>query len=217
MTWDLAFYRFVQFLIWVVAKLAFRIEIQGAERIPTDRPFVLAPVHRSNLDFAIVAIITRRRMRYMGKDTIWKYSIPGHLITALGAFPVRRGTADREALRQCVDIVNRGEPLVIFPEGTRQSGPEVQTLFEGAAYIASKTNAPIVPVGIGGSEAAMPKGAKMIRPTKVVVVVGEPIEAPRSADGGRLPRRAVHDTTEELARVLQDLFDQARTRSDARS
>lgn len=213
MTWDLAFYRFVRGLIAVLARLLFRVEVTGTANIPTQGAFVLAPVHRSNLDFALVALVTRRRMRYMGKDSIWKYELPGKLISALGAFPVHRGSADREALRKCVDIVGAGEPLVIFPEGTRQSGPLVQPLFEGAAYIATKTGVPIIPVGIGGSEAAMPKGSKMIRPVKVTLVIGEPIDPPVAPEGGRLPRSAVHQLTEQLYTEVQRLFDAAQARA----
>lgn len=209
MTADLAFYRLVRGLIWLVARVFLRVRIVGAENIPREGAFVLAPVHRSNLDFALVALVTRRRMRYMGKASIWKYKIPGRLISALGAFPVNRGTADREALRTCIEIVDSGQPLVIFPEGTRQSGPVVEPLFEGAAYIASRTGVPIVPVGIGGSEAAMPKGAKMLRPTQVTIVIGVPLDAPKGVEGGRPPRTAVKSVTAELQRDVQRLFDEA--------
>jgi 1-acyl-sn-glycerol-3-phosphate acyltransferase len=98
--------------------------------------------------------------------------------------------------------------LVLFPEGTRQSGPIVQPLFDGAAYVAVKAGVPIVPVGIGGSERVMPKGSKMIYPRKCVLVVGEPIIAPMD-ETGRVPRSAVKDVTSRLYEDLQRLFDEA--------
>ena len=151
-------------------------------------------------------------MRYMGKDSLWKNRRFGRLLTGMGAFPVRRGTADREALRQCMEVVREGEPLVLFPEGTRQSGPIVQPLFEGAAFVAGRTQVPIVPVGIGGSERAMPKGSKVIRPVKVVMVVGAPLDPPAPAtEGGRPSRRAVHEVTERLHAEIQALFDAAQS------
>ena len=103
-------------------------------------------------------------MRYMGKDSIWKSKPLGRFVSMLGAFPVHRGSADRDALKACTDIVNGGSPLVMFPEGTRQSGPVVEELFDGTAYVAAKAGVPIIPMGIGGSEAMMPKGAKLLRP-----------------------------------------------------
>jgi 1-acyl-sn-glycerol-3-phosphate acyltransferase len=218
LTWDLLLYRFVRALVVAFARLFWRLDVTGLEHVPTDRAFVLAPVHRSNIDTIVVAAVTRRRLRYMGKDSLWKVDALGKLLSALGAFPVHRGSADREALRRCIAVVEAGEPLVIFPEGTRQSGPIVQPLFEGAAYVAARTGVPVVPVGIGGSEAAMPKGSKLLRPVKVSVVIGEPIEPPaRSGEGGtgRAPRRAVHEVTERLAKELQALFDQAQVRAGA--
>ena len=125
---------------------------------------MLAPVHRSNVDFALTAIVTRRPMRYMGKDSIWKSKPLGRFVSMLGAFPVHRGSADRDALKACTDIVNGGSPLVMFPEGTRQTGPVVEEMFDGTAYVAAKADVPIIPMGIGGTEAMMPKGAKLHPP-----------------------------------------------------
>ena len=139
---------------------------------------MLAPVHRSYIDTPISSCLTRRRLRFMGKDTLWKWGWSAWLLSALGGFPVTRGTADREALRRCVAVLEAGEPLVLFPEGERKSGPVVQPMFDGAAYVALEAGVPIVPVGIGGSERVMPKGAKFIYPRKVHVIVGEPITPP---------------------------------------
>lgn len=207
------FYRFVRAIVVGFCRLFWRVSIDGLEHVPSTGPYVLAPVHRSNIDTLVVAGVTKRRLRYMGKSSLWKFGWVGRVLSALGAFPVNRGTADREALRQCIEVIGRGEPLVIFPEGTRQSGPAVQPLFEGAAYVATRTRVPIVPVGIGGSEAAMPKGSKLLRPVKVHAVVGEPLYPAPPGPSGRVPRSAVHDLTEQLAARLQQLFDQAQART----
>lgn len=209
-TWDLLFYRLVRGVVVGFCRLFWRLSVEGAEHVPAEGAFVLAPVHRSNVDSLVVAAVTTRRMRYMGKASLWKIGWIGKVFSALGAFPVQRETADREALRRCIEVVEGGEPLVIFPEGTRQFGPTVQPLFEGAAYVAARTGVPIVPVGIGGSEAAMPKGSKLLRPVRVRVVVGEPLYPPAPGPSGRAPRSAVHELTEQLAGRLQYLFDRAR-------
>jgi 1-acyl-sn-glycerol-3-phosphate acyltransferase len=112
-----------------------------------------------------------------------------------------------------VSVLEGGEPLVLFPEGTRRSGPVVEDVFDGAAYVALRTGAPIVPVGIGGSERAMPKGAKFLRPVKLHMVVGEPLQPPVTEGGTRAPRRAVRELTTELQKRLQDLFDEAQARA----
>jgi 1-acyl-sn-glycerol-3-phosphate acyltransferase len=147
----------------------------------------------------------------MGKDSLWRSKLAWYL-TALGGFPVVRGTADREALRACEAILDRGEPLVMFPEGTRHSGEALSELFDGPAFLAARTGAPIIPIGIGGSEGVMPRGAKFIRPKKVTIVVGPPITPP--VPEGRVPRRVVRELTEQLAVELQKVFDQARALAD---
>jgi 1-acyl-sn-glycerol-3-phosphate acyltransferase len=214
--WEVALYRFVRALILGVAKAFGRIKVIGRSNIPRDRPFILAPVHRSNIDFALVSLVTTRRMRYMGKDSIFKFKILNPFFHALGAFPVHRGAADREALRTSIAVIESGQPLVMFPEGTRQSGSTVQELFDGTAYVAAKTGVPIVPVGIGGSEAAMPKGSKMIHPTKLVLVVGQPLEPPAPRASGGTSRRAVKELTEQLHGELQKLLDEAETKAGRR-
>ena len=201
-------YQLVRALIALVSRTYWRLTIEGRENVPATGAFVVAPVHRSFIDFALVSGITRRRMRYMGKDSLWKVSLFGRLISALGAFPVRRGAADREALRRSIEVVERGEPLVLFPEGTRRFGPTIEHLFDGAAYVATRAGVPVVPVGIGGSERAMQKGKRLPRPVKIHIVVGKPLHPPMNP-GGRASRRAVHELTEQLHVELQRLFEEA--------
>jgi 1-acyl-sn-glycerol-3-phosphate acyltransferase len=176
---------------------------------------VLAPVHRSNIDTPLVAGVTPsdRRLCYMGKDSMWRHKVPGWLFTGLGGFPVKRGMADRAALRLCLDVLNRGEPLVVFPEGGRRSGPVIGEISEGAAYLAIRAGVPIVPVGIGGSERAMTKGSWKLRPVRTSVVIGPPLYPPVAGAGsGRAPRRVVHELTERLRAEMQRLFDEAQAR-----
>ena len=211
-----AWYAFVRVLVVGFSRSFWRLRVEGTEHVPGG-PFILSPVHRSNIDTPLVAAVTRRPLRYMGKDAMWKYGWSAWFFTSLGGFPVHRGTADREALKKCVAVLEGGEPLVLFPEGTRRSGPVVEDVFDGAAYVALRTGAPIVPVGIGGSEGAMPKGAKFIRPVRLHMVIGEPLRPPVSEGGARAPRRAVRELTAELQDRLQQLFDDAQAKAGAGS
>lgn len=206
-------YGLVRGLFVALFKLFGRVTVIGAENVPATGAFLLAPVHRSNVDFALTSIVTKRPMRYMGKDSIWKSKALGRFVSMLGAFPVHRGSADRDALRACIDIVGGGSPLVMFPEGTRQTGPVVQDLFDGTAYVAARTGVPIIPMGIGGSEAMMPKGAKLPRFTKLVLVVGEPIVPPPPTEKGRVARSTMGPLTARLHEDLQRLFDDAQRRA----
>lgn len=206
---SLAWYAFARGVVELVCRLYWRVEIRGRENVPRSGPFVIAPVHRSNIDTLLAGCVTRRRIRFMGKDSLWKYRWSGALFSSLGAFPVHRGTPDREALRRCEEALRGGEPVVLFPEGTRQAGPKVQPLFEGASFVAARAGVPILPVGIGGSEWAMPKGSNRILPVKVVMVVGEPIRPPERPEGGRVSRKSVSQVSERLHSTLQVLFDEA--------
>lgn len=205
---DRAAYQFVRFIVVTFCRTWCRMTVEGREHIPAEGPYLLAPVHRSILDTPISSGVTRRRMRFMGADKYWKNRHFGRLLSALGGFPVTRGSADREALKRCIEVLQGGEPLVLFPEGERKAGPIVQPLFDGATYIAVKAGVPIIPVGIAGSERAMPKGGKFIFPRKVQVIVGAPIQVP-SGETGKAQRIAVRELSGVLHSELQRLLDAA--------
>ena len=219
---SLIFYALARAALVGWCRLYHRLTVEGRHNVPTRGPYILAPVHRSIVDTFAVGALSKRRLRYMGKEELWKVPWFGRIIDLLGAFPVHRDATDREAFRRCVEIIEGGEPLVLFPEGTRCSGPTVSELREGAAYLAARTDVPIVPVGIGGSEMALPKGTRFPRPVKIHLVVGEPLSVKAASDrssgtgsgrrGDRLSRRELHETTERLRAELQTLFDRAQDR-----
>jgi 1-acyl-sn-glycerol-3-phosphate acyltransferase len=152
---------------------------------------------------------TSRRLRFLGKESLWNSRFAGRFLTIVGGFPVERGTADRAALRACQEVLERGEPMVMFPEGTRRHGPVVlaEEMHAGPAFVAVRAGVPIVPMGIAGTDHAMPGGSAFIRPTKVFLVIGEPIRPPVLE--GRVPRRVVEEFTEELRQQMQVVFDEA--------
>lgn len=201
-------YHTVRTIVTVFCRVWCRMSIEGRENFPESGPFILAPTHRSIIDSPVASGVYRKRMRFMGADKWWSNRYFGKLLTALGGFPVSRGTADREALRRCIAVIEGGEPLVLFPEGERKSGPLVQPLFEGAAYVAMKTGVPIVPVGIGGSERVMPKGGRFIYPRKMHVIIGPALTMPHT-DSPKEQRAAARQLTTELHAELQRLFDAA--------
>jgi 1-acyl-sn-glycerol-3-phosphate acyltransferase len=208
------FYRVIRAIVLGFLRVWNRMTVEGQSNIPATGPFIIAPVHRSNLDTPIAGCAMTRRARYLAKDSMWSFKPMGWLVSSLGGFPVARGTADREALKRCIEVLAAGEPLVMFPEGTRCSGPTIAQLFDGAAYVASKTGAPILPVGIGGSEKIMPRGAKFIYPRKVHVIIGELIPAPMPAEpGGRIPRAALKETTDRLFNDLQRLLTESNAKA----
>jgi 1-acyl-sn-glycerol-3-phosphate acyltransferase len=206
-------YRFLRVVAHLVNRVYWRVEVDGASNVPATGPVILAPVHRSFMDFFAVSEVTRRKIFYMTKEEMWKSPVLGAILDAVGAFPVHREGADRLALDRAQDVLERGEVLILFPEGTRRAGPVVDGLHEGAAFLAARTGAPVVPIGVGGTAEAMPKGSKFVRPVKVHLVVGAPLAAPERSARGRVPRSQVHTLTEQLRVELQSLYDTAQARA----
>lgn len=197
-------------------RVLFRIEIVGSEKVPATGGFILAPgAHRSILDTPLAAAATPRVLRYMGAEKYFAIPGFGRFLLAVGGFPVERAIADREALRLSELILANGDPLVVFAESTRHEGPIVAPLKEGAAFLACRAQVPIVPIGIGGAQRALPIGGRWIRPRKCAIVVGDPILPPVRVDGARAKRSEVKAMTAELHDALQTLFDQAQIRAGA--
>lgn len=203
-------YRACRWLFETVVGGWFHPAVRGREHVPPEGPVILAPVHRSFADFGFNAFVTDRKLFFMAKDELWERRPLGRVLDALGAFPVNRAAADREALRRAEAVLAQGQVLVLFPEGSRRTGHEVDGLLEGAAFLAARTGASIVPVGIGGSDIAMPKGKLLPRHLPITVVVGEALPAPARTGTGRVPRSVVHATTESLRQAIQAVYDEAR-------
>jgi len=184
-----------------------RIEVVGYDKVP-DGPVILCPTHRSNMDTPFMgAIIERTDARWMTKDSVFANPFWTRVIVSLGGFPVKRGTFDRSSLNNARDVLARGEMLVIYPEGARQEGPRIKPVFEGAVWLASRAGVPIVPVGIGGSYGAMPIGAKIPRPKRVVIMFDDPFTI--GEEGKRTSRKQLDVAAADLRERLQSIFDKA--------
>jgi 1-acyl-sn-glycerol-3-phosphate acyltransferase len=207
-------YRAIRNLLRLAIWVWFRLEVTGREHLPPTGGFILAPGgHRSIIDTPVISLAGPRVLRYMGAENYFEIPVLGWFLRAMGGFPVERSATDRMALRLAEWILHNREPLAVFPEGTRKQGPVIQPLKEGAAFLACRTGSPIVPVGMGGTERAMPKGARWARPRKVVMVIGEPIRPPERSPGERVKRSEVRRLTAQLSSELQRLFDEAQARA----
>ena len=186
----------------------------NSEYLDTSGPLIVAPVHRSNLDAPLLVTLTQRRLNFLSKESLFSPKPVGWFLSALGAIPISRGTGDREALKAAQTLLEKGESIVVFPEGTRQIGNKVGEVFDGAAFLAARTGAKIVPVGIAGTEQALPSGAKFPKRARVCYVVGEPMEL-SNPQGGRVTAPLRKDFSEKLALRLQDVFDEAIVRNNS--
>lgn len=202
-------YRIARSIVRRLLTLWFHPQVEGPGSIPAEGPVIIAPVHRSFIDFGFALFLTDRKLFFIAKDSLWKSRLLGSLLLRFGAFPVHRESADRAAFGHAEEVLRAGQVLVLFPEGTRQEGPLIDEILEGAAFLSSRTSASIVPLGIGGSAKALPVGARVPKRTQVTLYVSEPIAPPERNEKGRVPRSVVHATSVNLRARLQDAFDQA--------
>jgi 1-acyl-sn-glycerol-3-phosphate acyltransferase len=180
-----------------------RVTIEGAtDEIPREGPLIIAANHASNLDVPVIGSwlipLLGRRIHWLGKKELFDWPIIGWVAASGGVHPVDRGGADVEAFRLAQRILDEGHVLFVFPEGTRSRDGALQEARDGIALLALRTGAPIVPVGISGSDRVWPKGQRLPHPGgRVTVRVGRPF---RPAD--ELPDGTARSTAKRLATQL---------------
>ena len=147
------------------------------EHVPKSGPVIFASNHRSFLDPFVIGTLTRRPVYYVAKKELFAHPVAGWLLNRLGAFPIDRGAGDQQAMETARRILERGDCVVIFPEGTRtRPGPLGQPR-RGVGRLALQTGAPVVPVAVFGTEAV--RRGWRIRPRKVTLRCGRALSFPR--------------------------------------
>jgi 1-acyl-sn-glycerol-3-phosphate acyltransferase len=188
------------------------VVIEGAEHVPDEPGVIVASNHLSIADPILVCVIVERmagrRVRYMAKGEAFGWPVLGPLMTAYGGFGVRRGRPDRDAYRMAREVLASGDWLGLAPEGTRSRTGTLGEPKQGVALLAVRTGAPILPVGISGTERLWPVGSLLPRPgTTVTMRFGSVL---RDTDGtqeaGRPDREAVAAETKKLMRTIAALL-----------
>ena len=168
-------YHIGKFLCTVFFKILFNFEVTGRENIPPSGGFIFASNHVSFLDPLALGVASPRRLSFMAQHDLFFNSLFGGLISRLGAFAVRRGAPDLAAFREAMRRISEGAALVIFPEGQRVVKGESVEPGAGVGFLAQKLNVPVIPAFIKGTDVALPKGARFIRPSRVSVRIGRQI------------------------------------------
>lgn len=159
------------------------LEVIGKENIPENGPLIVAPLHVSHLDSMAVACGMKHPVQPMAKEELFK-GIFGKLIRSLGAFPVKRGENDPEAIRSAIAVIERNEVVLLFPEGTRGDGVTMLPINRGVAMLAKRTNAPVMPIGLVGTFDRWPRGSSKVKRGRVKVVYGKPFTYSEVATAG---------------------------------
>jgi 1-acyl-sn-glycerol-3-phosphate acyltransferase len=167
---------YCKLLAWVYGK----VEVIGTENIPKKGGLIVACNHLNNADPGLIGVSFHRRFAFMAKAEMFEWPGFGGYVRLLGAFPVRRFEADLAALRKASELLQRGLALMMFPEGTRSKTGTMAQGHPGTAILALRTNGPILPVAITGTEVVKMPAAffRPFRRTKVRIVIGKPFYLP---------------------------------------
>lgn len=199
-------YRISKFIVSVVLRIVFGFRLEGRDHEPPSGPLLIVSNHVSDLDPLIIGATLRRRVHFMAKAELFRPPLLRWWITACGAFPVRRGEPDRQAFRTARAILERGGALVMFPEGTRGSHLHDLRLPEpGAAFLALRTGASILPIAILGTDVVFPKGAHRFSRGTIRMRVGPPINVDGAAHPPA-PGRADRDRIDTVGRQFMGVI-----------
>src|ERR671920_557861 len=157
--------------------LYFRMSRIGREHVPESGPVIFCSNHRSFLDPFVIGTIARRPLYYVAKQELFRHRVVAWFLNSLGAFPVNRGAADTDMLSTAKAILERGDAVLMFAEGTRIRPGALGRPKRGVGRLALETGAPVVPVAVIGTEAVR-KGWR-IRPHKVRIRIGSPLTFPK--------------------------------------
>jgi 1-acyl-sn-glycerol-3-phosphate acyltransferase len=182
-------YYLVRLLFVPFFKVYFRLELIGAEHIPRKGPVILASNHRSFLDPFVIGVLQRRPVYYVAKKELFAHPAVAWWLNCLGAFPIDRGAGDAGAIGAARRVLERGDTVVIFPEGTRVRPGPLGDPRRGVGRLALETGACVVPIAVIGTESV--RRGWRIRPHRVRIRVGLPLQFPREEQPSRQRAAAV--------------------------
>jgi len=197
-----------------VARALFRLRAVGVERLTTLGPAVLVANHVSWLDPIILPLVLPRKPAFLAMEELWRMPGIAWVMRAYGplAIPLRRQAVDTTALRRAAEALRQGAWLIVFPEGGIPPAGEVRPFHRGAAMLAARAGAPIVPIAIVGTDDALPLSRVIPRRRPVIVYVGEPITVPAG------DRNALGEAVEQAAAQIRAMLAAAsRNRGPAKA
>ncbi|MGH2331899.1 lysophospholipid acyltransferase family protein [Thermoanaerobacter mathranii] len=191
------FYYIAKIIVRTIIKVIFKIEIKGLENIPKKGPVIICSNHISFLDPPVIGALLNRRIYFMAKEELFKNPFLRLLLgTGLGAFPVKRGTADLSAIKTALTYLKKGKAIGIFPEGTRSKTGQLQKAEPGVAMLAIKGNAPVVPIAIKGRYGLF---------SKIIINIGKPMNFDKYANS-RLSSQQLFVIGEEIMKEIAKLL-----------
>jgi 1-acyl-sn-glycerol-3-phosphate acyltransferase len=196
----IAYHLFKWSIISPILHTYFRARIYGAEKVPQSGRLIVVSNHGSNFDPPILAVSMLRPVAFMAKEELFKVPIFKQGIELYGAYPVKRGSVDISAIRSAIKALQNGWAIGLFLEGTRTADSRIHNPKLGAATIAAKTQSPLLPVSLWGTEQIMPEGSSFPKPVPLTIRVGELIEPPSSSK-----KEVLKEVTEKCATIINSM------------
>jgi 1-acyl-sn-glycerol-3-phosphate acyltransferase len=195
-------YAIVRAVVRLLLPTQMRLRATGMEHCPAKGPLIIVANHLGLLDPVVVAALVRRQAHILAKAEIFEWPVLGGIARGCGIVPVRRGASDREALRTLVDLLRAGECVLVMPEGTYPKAPLPPAMLRaksGAAFLAAHTGAPVLPVGVTGTERvwAPARGRRFGHRPLVTITYGEPY-APLAATASNGAKAAYQSVADEM-------------------
>ncbi len=197
--------RLYTFCRWLAVPLfggLYRCRARGAQHLPYDGPAIVIVNHKSNADPVVIGMVFDRPLRYMAKKELFRWRPLTWLITTLGAFPIERGAGDREALRRSLEVLERGEVLLMFPEGTRFPDQSVHPFLPGVGMLALRSGAAVVPMAMDGTQHLLRDGRPGLPALRALV--GPPLDL---SDVTGRNSKAYQEAARRMERAVKDLYE----------
>ncbi|KJS22518.1 MAG: hypothetical protein VR72_05615 [Clostridiaceae bacterium BRH_c20a] len=194
-------YNFIKYLLGVIIFFLVKVEVKNLDKLPQEGPVLLACNHLSIWDPIMLGVYLPRKLHFMAKEELFKIFLVGNVIRRIGTFPVKRGAADRNAIREAIRVLKENKVLCMFPEGTRSKTGDLLDFQAGVTLIAQKGNAPIVPVGLKGTNEISIFSFK----TKISLNIGEPIYLEQLTEG-KMNSEQLEQITKLLHNQVKDLL-----------
>jgi 1-acyl-sn-glycerol-3-phosphate acyltransferase len=200
---DSALYTFCRWLAVPLFGGVYRCRVRGTGNLPKEGPAIVITNHKANLDPVIIGMICERPLRYMAKKELFKNPMLRKVIVTMGAFPIDRGAGDREALTTSLAVLAKGDALLMFPEGHRQRDDAVHEFQPGAAMIALRSGAAVVPMAMRGTQWMMRDGRPGLPALRAMM--GPPL---RLDDLQGRNSKTYHEAARRMQQAVAELYAQ---------
>jgi len=169
------FYTFARFILFLLFKIFFRLRIVGRENFSKTGPVIVAPNHISFLDPMIVGVGAPRKLNYLARNTLFRFRPFAKILYWIHVSPIKREAGDINAFKLALSKLSQGEPVLIFPEGTRSRDGNLQEPKSGIGFLQKASRATILPCYVKGAMEAWPRHSRFPRPRRISVYFGKPL------------------------------------------